>query len=507
MKKGGYLVFTVPDEDLYEQGVWPSQWNADHKWTFTIFKHSSWSPKSINVFNLLNRLRNFEVIRINRVDNGYNHSLQGSGTDQTFAGKVEAAIEVVIHKLADEEKTTSIFKHSGARGDIIYGLPVIKEMGGGVLALNLKGNTYVGKPIEAGKDFNEFRQFLMTQDYIKDVIAWDPDEHQPMIDLDRFREMISHCELLSECHLKRFGIEFNLSQPWLTIGEPKHVADIIINRSTRYYGFLNWNLLRERRKQCLFVGFPNEYREFVARGVGLNIGFYQTDDYLDLAKVIAGSKLFIGNQSFAFSLAEAMKHPRVLEVCDYCSNCNPQSDNGYVWLDERILNYFVDKIGSQPANPEQYRKPHDRSRVASRCVNAKPIRNPAWHQPSARPTISIVTTAWDEKCELPNDVKAEIIVNPDLSKGLDKAAGYLLCIIYDASLIERLPPVAWLDEMTKPFYNPKVGVVKSAGSANGVVVVNRKAFERIGFLPSANEMLQTIYRAGYSAVICDGVCI
>ena len=38
LKPGGYLFILVPDEDLYEQGVFPSRFNSDHKWTFTISK-------------------------------------------------------------------------------------------------------------------------------------------------------------------------------------------------------------------------------------------------------------------------------------------------------------------------------------------------------------------------------------------------------------------------------------------------------------------------------------
>ncbi|MDR2457772.1 MAG: class I SAM-dependent methyltransferase, partial [Clostridiales Family XIII bacterium] len=38
VKPGGYLFVVVPDEDLYEQGQWPSQYNKDHKYTFTIYK-------------------------------------------------------------------------------------------------------------------------------------------------------------------------------------------------------------------------------------------------------------------------------------------------------------------------------------------------------------------------------------------------------------------------------------------------------------------------------------
>lgn len=45
-RPGGYLVVTVPDEDLYEQGIFPSTFNQDHKWTFTIWKARSWGARS-----------------------------------------------------------------------------------------------------------------------------------------------------------------------------------------------------------------------------------------------------------------------------------------------------------------------------------------------------------------------------------------------------------------------------------------------------------------------------
>lgn len=36
LKPGGHMIITVPDEDLYEQGQFPSTFNGDHKWSFTI---------------------------------------------------------------------------------------------------------------------------------------------------------------------------------------------------------------------------------------------------------------------------------------------------------------------------------------------------------------------------------------------------------------------------------------------------------------------------------------
>src|SRR5690606_28364016 len=56
LRPGGHLVVTVPDEDLYEQGRFPSTFNRDHKWSFTVWKARSWSPRSLNVIDLVRGL-------------------------------------------------------------------------------------------------------------------------------------------------------------------------------------------------------------------------------------------------------------------------------------------------------------------------------------------------------------------------------------------------------------------------------------------------------------------
>lgn len=104
-KRGGYLVITVPEEDLYEQGRWPSAYNADHKWTFTIQKSSSWSEKSINIFDLLRSFQNeIEVEKIEKIGEFYNHNLYL--IDQTMQPNVESAIEFIIHKKSATQMIT-----------------------------------------------------------------------------------------------------------------------------------------------------------------------------------------------------------------------------------------------------------------------------------------------------------------------------------------------------------------------------------------------------------------
>ena len=71
VKPGGHLFFLVPDEDLYEQGVFPSRFNGDHKSTFTISKTSSWSPVSVNVLDLVAALPGGKLVSIALQDLNY----------------------------------------------------------------------------------------------------------------------------------------------------------------------------------------------------------------------------------------------------------------------------------------------------------------------------------------------------------------------------------------------------------------------------------------------------
>jgi len=102
LKPRGYLIFTVPDEDLYEQGQFPSTFNKNHKWTFTIWKPASWSDCSINIVDLLTKLGNEVLIeRIELLNSTYRDSLPRY--DQTLTPVGESGIEVVIRKRAQEE--------------------------------------------------------------------------------------------------------------------------------------------------------------------------------------------------------------------------------------------------------------------------------------------------------------------------------------------------------------------------------------------------------------------
>jgi SAM-dependent methyltransferase len=99
VKPGGHLVIEVPDEDLYEQGQWPSRFNSDHKISFTIAKPSSWSPVSVNLLDLLGSFRDrAEIVSLQKIDHGYRYATLPRGVDQTRTPLAECGIEFVLRK-------------------------------------------------------------------------------------------------------------------------------------------------------------------------------------------------------------------------------------------------------------------------------------------------------------------------------------------------------------------------------------------------------------------------
>jgi SAM-dependent methyltransferase len=97
VREGGYLVVTVPDEDLYEQGQFPSTFNRDHKWTFTIFKSKSWSDKSINLLDMVRQMDPAaEMLKLEQLSASYRFGLPRF--DQTLTPIAECGIELVVRK-------------------------------------------------------------------------------------------------------------------------------------------------------------------------------------------------------------------------------------------------------------------------------------------------------------------------------------------------------------------------------------------------------------------------
>jgi predicted SAM-dependent methyltransferase len=118
LRPGGHLIVLVPDEDLYEQGAFPSLFNDDHKHTFTISKSRSWSPTSANMFDLARSIGG-EIVSLELQDHGYDRRLL-----KHAPGRGSRALLSLLRRIARLDRTkkshfalTRLFMKLGAPAD------------------------------------------------------------------------------------------------------------------------------------------------------------------------------------------------------------------------------------------------------------------------------------------------------------------------------------------------------------------------------------------------------
>jgi hypothetical protein len=160
--------------------------------------------------------------------------------------------------------------------------------------------------------------------------------------LDEFRMLDPGHIRLPALPLIRFGGSEDLTKPWLDASKIPaiHASEIVVSRTERYHSPFDWGVLADWKDRAVFVGTQHEHEGFI-RQTGIFIPWRCTNTWMELAGVIRGSKLFIGNQSMAYAIAEGLKHPRVLEVCCLCPNCDPQGTDGHVRLTPEVILKYV----------------------------------------------------------------------------------------------------------------------------------------------------------------------
>ena len=207
------------------------------------------------------------------------------------------------------------FTSVGDLGDIVCSIATIRHRGEtATLLLHDNGAT---KGIVSRQHI--IRPLLESQPLIESVRVW-KDE---LIDWhsEGFRPAWhSPIKALAECHAQHaVDVGFinqlpDFSKPWLTIeGDKSYAGRVVVNRTDRYRNdFMPWRqIVAHYGKRMVFVGLPHEHRQF-CNSFG-EVECRPTKDMLEVARMIAGSGVFIGNQSSAMCIAEGLKHPRILE--------------------------------------------------------------------------------------------------------------------------------------------------------------------------------------------------
>ena len=203
-----------------------------------------------------------------------------------------------------------IFGHSGDLGDIIYALPTIRAMGGGDLVLfDLPGRTAHGM---TESKVERIKPLLMLQDYIHSV-QWSP--FPVHTNINGFRDHMIHGNL-ADAHLATHELDWtHRTTPWLQVDKPRYEYDVVIHRSERYHNqnFPWTDVLEQYHGRIGYVGFPEEHSAF-CNNFG-EVPRIEAPDFLELARVIHGAKLFIGNQSSPLAVAHGMFKTLIMEIC------------------------------------------------------------------------------------------------------------------------------------------------------------------------------------------------
>jgi hypothetical protein len=232
----------------------------------------------------------------------------------------------------------STFKHSGDLGDIIFSLPTIRALGGGVLYLDPNGGK--DEPLVKGTDQGDRTKLnmgsilsiapvLKAQPYIEDVRVWEGETVD--YNLDKFREHVTaSSHNLADSHLDAFRLDKKERDSiWITnIPERKFLGkNKIIARSCRYQGNHAWwaGFCYSERKSGgippniywlpnhLFLGHKIEH-ELFEYTFNVRIDYIKTPTLMDAAQIITGADNVFCNQNVLHAIAEGMKKPLVQEV-------------------------------------------------------------------------------------------------------------------------------------------------------------------------------------------------
>ena len=255
------------------------------------------------------------------------------------------------------KKNTLHLAHGGHSGDIIYSLPFAKYLSE-LHKLTITYHVISNRPTtfhEGAKhpngeqcnmnnnSYDFIAPLLLSQKYITEV-RFTALENLPkdVLKLDYFREIPAINQgsgnILSWSR-KFFGVQINTEEPWIKL--PSKPSNLIACAFSRRYRNIRLKYKFLDNYNSIFIGLKDEYEHFKTTNNLQNLIHANITNALEMANLIKSSRLFIGNQSFAFSIAEGLKVNRALEVCEICPNVIPSGKGAHDYLNSTALSNIL----------------------------------------------------------------------------------------------------------------------------------------------------------------------
>lgn len=204
--------------------------------------------------------------------------------------------------------------------------------------------------------FDMIRPLIISQEYIEDMDIFNGQE-DVIIDVDVVRKKtfvnLPHGSIQSWPMYAYPDLAYDLTRPWIELPNKKvpiinQVKDkILLNFTERYRNpHVTYHFLRKFKHRLIFAGTEREHLLFVNTWK-IDMPRLEVKDFLELAFAIKNCKFLLSNQSMCWGVAEAIKSPRILEVCEYAVNCLPfYGKDSYGFYHQVGLEHYVDILTS-----------------------------------------------------------------------------------------------------------------------------------------------------------------
>jgi hypothetical protein len=247
-------------------------------------------------------------------------------------------------------------KHSGHIGDVVYSLAAVKA-----IAINKKDKIryYLWEGVHIPTDYdNGLPKPALTRalcEFIKPLIEAQPYVETCLtqffapridstinVDLDLFRRLPINFYLghLPLHYMHLIGEFYDYALPWITVNSsdttPDYKNTIVIGRSVRNINpMIDYSVLNRVKNDIIFLGTNDEFvniKQFIK-----GITHAKLSDAYHGACILASCRLFIGNSSFHFAVAEALKTVRCFEMNLQAQSLMPCNGVTYFTTTEQLV--------------------------------------------------------------------------------------------------------------------------------------------------------------------------
>lgn len=260
-----------------------------------------------------------------------------------------------------------LFYNPGMLGDVVYCIPFCLSCSGTYCKEDLNKNKFtllIDTLIHHKNNGNAFQNLCMLRDLLSFQPYFEKIICEPHIDFEKYGALdlgkirknlvdMGRGDIVYRYrYLRPLKNFYRAEDPWIVLPEQIIQSEyhyfhdkIVIFRSQRYNNpNISYSYLKKFKEHLVFIGLENEYVQFRNK-FDVHINFIKPKHFIEVACILNNCKFCIGNQTFYFSIAEALKVPRMLELYKNLPDVIPHGEMAMEYVDnisfEKLFDFFI----------------------------------------------------------------------------------------------------------------------------------------------------------------------